>query len=168
MAVEHQVGPEAWRSRRALTLLELLVVLAIISLLLALLFPAIQAMRESARKTSCANNLSQIGLALNLYSINHGSLPAGWIADDDAGYPGWGWGALILDALGFQNAKVRMASSSNGGASLKANPGQSKKANGKGRGLGKSRGKALGLKDIDDADPVFLIQQISAYLCPSD
>ncbi len=49
------------------TLVELLVVVAIIGLLLALLLPAVQAAREAARRASCQNNLKQIGLALKLY-----------------------------------------------------------------------------------------------------
>ena len=86
--------------RSAFTLVELLVVIAIIGVLVALMLPGIQAARESARKTQCANNLKQIGLGMHGYLLNHKAFPPGYtsrvLPDHDDGGPGWSWGAMIM------------------------------------------------------------------------
>jgi len=87
----------ASRPRRGFTLIELLVVIAIIGVLVALLLPAVQAARESARRTHCANNLKQLGIAShNMHDVRK-FLPPAFIGDNSDVPNGWAtWAALIL------------------------------------------------------------------------
>jgi prepilin-type N-terminal cleavage/methylation domain-containing protein len=104
--VQHQ-GQICSGRRRGFTLVELLVVIAIIGVLVALLLPAVQAARESARRTQCKNNLRQIGLGALNHEETLGFYPSGgwgfsWIGDPDRGYgrdqPG-GWMYSLLDYI---------------------------------------------------------------------
>ncbi len=113
-------GPMRRSSRkRGFTLIELLVVIAIIAILVSLLLPAVQQAREAARRTQCANNLKQIGLALHSYHDAHKLFPPGNLIavspELDGTLPqdtpiananesaSWSWAAMILPHLELEN-----------------------------------------------------------------
>jgi len=108
------------RRAAAFTLIELLVVIAIIGVLVGLLLPAVQQARESARRSSCSNNLKQIGLALHNYHSALKHFPPGiqcGATQNNGG--GWAWGSFILpymeevslaDTLNVGNARTTTAS----------------------------------------------------------
>lgn len=103
------------RPRHAFTLVELLVVIAIIGMLIALLLPAVAAVREAARKTACANNLKQVSLAVLQYAgANQDRLTPSWATHRDKDgkwqrcnhrdlFNSFGWRATILPFLEEQN-----------------------------------------------------------------
>ncbi len=89
------------KAKKGFTLVELLVVIAIIGILVALLLPAVQSARESARRMACVNNLKQIGIALHMYHDSHDTFPAGGITEGNCcGTPsGITWTISILPFL---------------------------------------------------------------------
>jgi type II secretory pathway pseudopilin PulG len=90
--------PRRWYQ---LTLIECLVIALIISLLTALLLPAVQQASSGGPRERCKNNLKQIGLALHRYHEKHGTFPPAYIADAN-GRPMHSWRVLILPFLGYQ------------------------------------------------------------------
>jgi prepilin-type N-terminal cleavage/methylation domain-containing protein len=81
----------------AFTLVEMLIVVALIGILIALLIPAVQAAREASRRTSCQNNLRQVGLSLLNYESIHRLLPVGAQANITFGISWW---VPIVGSLG--------------------------------------------------------------------
>jgi prepilin-type N-terminal cleavage/methylation domain-containing protein len=130
--------------RRGFTLIELLVVVSIIAVLIALLLPAVNAARESARRTQCVNNLKQIGLAVVNYESTNRALPPNAMCNDRsnpsgrcfATYPALGMKAKLLPFLEQVAAY-----------------------------------DAINMKGNDynyPANSTIRVMQLSAYLCPSD
>jgi prepilin-type N-terminal cleavage/methylation domain-containing protein len=111
-------------ARRGFTLVELLVVIAIIGTLVALLLPAVQSAREAGRRTSCINNLKQIGIACLNHADTHRHFPSGgwgwdWSADPNQGYgpdqPG-SWCFNILEYMEEGNLRNLMKGQAPGSA----------------------------------------------------
>lgn len=101
--------------RFGLSLVEILVVIAIIGTVIALLLPAVQKVREAAARTTCANNLKQLALAAQMYNDTCGRLPPGQIGPYDWQVPnepyfgwgpysyGWSWLSRILPFIEQDN-----------------------------------------------------------------
>ncbi len=112
------------RRSHGFTLVELLVVIAIIGMLIALLLPAVQAAREAARRTQCANNFKQIGLALHNYHGTWGSFPPGSTELHPTGGSekyGYAWPTFLLPFLEQQNVYEQIDFKLDGWAARNAN-----------------------------------------------
>jgi prepilin-type N-terminal cleavage/methylation domain-containing protein/prepilin-type processing-associated H-X9-DG protein len=141
--------------RTGFTLIELLVVIAIIGILVGMLLPAVQAVREAARRTQCANNLRQIALATLNYESGFQKLPFGvsaWFNPTSPGSPvyegKWAWSTFILPQLEQQNVYDLLS------------PGSARTLN---------AGSSLGTQVV--ANPACLSalsQPIGTFNCPSD
>jgi prepilin-type processing-associated H-X9-DG protein len=86
------------RLRRALTILELLVVISSISVLASILLPAVQSARENARNVECSNHLRQIGVACHSYENSHRWIPPGWQLDPTHRWA-YGWADNLLNYI---------------------------------------------------------------------
>jgi prepilin-type N-terminal cleavage/methylation domain-containing protein len=113
------VKMRAQGAKHGFTLVELLVVIAIIGILVALLLPAIQAARESARRQQCQNNLKQLALA----ALNHhevaGHFPTGgwgwwWVGDPDRGFSSDQPGGWVFNVMPFTEESARYKAASDG------------------------------------------------------
>jgi prepilin-type N-terminal cleavage/methylation domain-containing protein len=117
--------------RPAFTLVELLVVIAIIGVLVALLLPAVQAAREAARRSSCSNNMRQLGLAFQNFHDTNNCLPPGKVTA--ASFPNpvhvkfnipsgpeHGWSVFLLPymEMGNLNNSYRLDTNWNAGTNL--------------------------------------------------
>ena len=99
------------RQKKAFTLVELLVAIAITGILVALLLPAIQAAREAARRTSCKNNLKQIAVAMHNFESAFGKLPPGYeySAGPQGNSRGYSWGVRLLPYMELGSLYDRIA-----------------------------------------------------------
>ena len=84
-------------SKKGFTLVELLVVIAIIGILISMLLPAVQSVREAARRITCANHIRQLGLSMHNFESANQHFPHAW------GEDGYTWGIEILPFIEQQN-----------------------------------------------------------------
>ena len=96
--------------RAGFTLVELLVVIAIIGILVALLLPAVQAVREAARRAKCQNNMKNIAIALQNYHSARNRFPKGFVSSSEK-VESWAWSTFALPYLEEQSVYDRLSPS---------------------------------------------------------
>ena len=100
--------------RNAFTLVELLVVIAIIGMLVAILLPAVSSAREAARRSTCANNLKQIGLGLLGFHESRNQFPKGSGISNRRALAAVGWHVFVLPFIEEQSLYEQIAPDENG------------------------------------------------------
>lgn len=155
------------KNRRGFTLVELLVVIAIIGILIGMLLPAVQQVREAARRTQCANNQRQIVLACHNYQSTFNEFPAGRrgieapqtqhqdLAPQVSGHDGTSFLVSILPFMeqqnAFDNLHVRTLNTWGGGSGILGSPWDSTS------------------NSVENQQALQVItMQMPAYNCPSD
>ena len=112
------------RERRGFTLVELLVVIAIIGILIGMLLPAVQQVREAARRITCTNNLRQLSMAVTNYHSSNFQFPPGCLIGQGAG-----WSGFILDELGEGGLGATVDLTDSSGGVTNAQAGRSSASN---------------------------------------
>ena len=105
------LAPHRLLRTAGMTLVELLVVIAIVGVLIALLLPAVQAARESARRTQCANHLKQLAIGLNSFEATFSKYPAGQKWSGPRSLPSsyaLSWSAVLLPQIELQEVSDRI------------------------------------------------------------
>ncbi|MGI9427826.1 MAG: DUF1559 domain-containing protein, partial [Bythopirellula sp.] len=115
LLVKRRRSAHAPTQRSGFTLIELLVVITLISVLIGLLLPAVQAAREAARRVTCLNNCHQLATSLLTYESQHSTFPAGARVHRQRNVFSVGWHALVLPHIEEQDLYDRIDPDSDGG-----------------------------------------------------
>ncbi len=154
---------------RGFTLVELLVVITIIAILMALLLPAVQMAREAARRSSCQNNLKQIGLAMQQFHTTNGNFPPGEVGMNTNDI---GWGTYLLPYLDQVDLYKQALNSSTAPMAVWANGGGVMPLGTRWNSSATDLTGLTNFVEVDKVDtndsPPFAKYTLKIFLCPSD